>query len=196
MFYLKFNRLKNLSVVLLVLLACLLLSGCGFHPKADVPSHINSQLENIWNFTVGAARLTGVVFIFRAVYQLKVYGDLRTMMSVQTNFKSTMMLFFVGTMLFGFGRTISTMLMTIFAISKPIPLGYSGSEIFSVTGSQTVLHFVQVIGIISFLRGWVQLAQTSNPNGRNTFGKALTHIVAGILAVNIEGTRQLLAATF
>jgi hypothetical protein len=58
------------------------------------------------------------------------------------------------------------------------------------------LLFVQLIGTISFIKGWVNLTHTSNPNGRSSMGKAVTHIVAGLLAINIEGTKEILQASF
>jgi len=68
----------------LFLLSCLLLSGCGSGAQyANVETmllHMTNQFPNIYRLITALAYLMGIAFIFRGVYQLKVYGDLRTMM--------------------------------------------------------------------------------------------------------------------
>jgi hypothetical protein len=90
------------------------------------------------------------------------------------------------------------MLLSTFATTSITdPMSYQVAKgIWSPLASQAVLRFIQLIGTISFIRGWVHLTHVSNPNGRSTMGKAVTHIVAGLLAVNIEGTREMLQASF
>ena len=97
------NLMKKQWRNALFLLCCLLLSGCS--KGIDYPNiehmllTVTDQFPNIYRLITALAYLMGIAFIFRGVYQLKVYGDLRTMMSVQTNFKATMMVFFAGTAL-------------------------------------------------------------------------------------------------
>src|ERR1044072_5009328 len=101
------------------LLSFLLLSGCnqGVH-YAHIESvllTVTNQFPNIYRLITALAYLMGIAFIFRGVYQLKVYGDLRTMMSVQTNFKATMMVFFAGTALLYAPTAFKSMLLSTFA---------------------------------------------------------------------------------
>ncbi|MDQ5899241.1 MAG: hypothetical protein QG624_160 [Pseudomonadota bacterium] len=84
------NLIKKSWRPALFLLACLFLSGCSGVHYAHVESMlltVSNQFPNIYRLITALAYLMGIAFIFRGVYQLKVYGDLRTMMSVQTNFK-------------------------------------------------------------------------------------------------------------
>src|SRR5579862_149602 len=87
--------IKNLSLLLI----CFLLGGCSevkFPRVEDMLVNVTNEFPNIYHLVTATAYIMGIAFIFRGVYQLKVYGDLRTMMSVQTNFKATMMVFFAG----------------------------------------------------------------------------------------------------
>jgi intracellular multiplication protein IcmC len=184
-----------------VFLFCLLLTGCtgaNFPRVESMLVNLSTEFPAFYRLITASAYILGVAFIFRGVYQLKVYGDLRTMMSVQTNFKATMMLFFAGAALLYAPTAFKSMLLSTFATtSMSDPMSYQPSGgILSPLASSAVLRFIQLIGTISFIRGWVHLAHSSNPNGRSTLGKAVTHILAGLLAINIEGTRQILQASF
>lgn len=182
-------------------MSCLLLSGCGdsshYASVETMLLNMTEQFPNIYRLITALAYLMGIAFIFRGVYQLKVYGDLRTMMSVQTNFKATMMVFFAGTALLYAPTAFKSMLLSTFGTTDvQDPMSYvPAHDLSTLLASQAVLRFVQLIGTISFIKGWVSLTHVSNPNGRSTMGKAVTHIVAGLLAINIEGTKEILKAS-
>lgn len=181
-------------------LFCFLLTGCSGTPTPRVESmlvSITNEFPNIYRLVTATAYIMGIAFIFRGVYQLKVYGDLRTMMSVQTNFRASMMLLLAGTALLYAPTAFKSMLLSTFATTTVTdPMGYGPARgMWGPLASQAVLRFIQLIGTISFIRGWAQLTHVSNPNGRSTMGKAITHIIAGLLAVNIEGTREMLQAS-
>src|SRR5437773_8521060 len=118
MLAIKSESIKNLSRILLPLLACLLLSGCAnvkFPKVESMLVNVTNEFPNIYRLITATAYLMGIAFIFRGVYQLKVYGDLRTMMSVQTNFKATMMVFFAGAALLYTPTACKCMLLSTFA---------------------------------------------------------------------------------
>ncbi len=190
--------LKNIGFLVA---CCLLLGGCTsehFPRIENMLINVSNEFPSIYRLVTATSYIMGIAFIFRGIYQLKVYGDLRTMMSVQTNFKATMMVFFAGTALLYAPTAFKSMLLSTFATTSITdPMSYQSAKgIWSPLASQAVLRFIQLIGTISFIRGWVHLTHVSNPNGRSTMGKAVTHIVAGLLAVNIEGTREMLQASF
>lgn len=200
-----FNRdshlLKKHGRNYLFLVSCFLLSGCTRVNYPGIESMLltmTNQFPNIYRLITALAYIMGIAFIFRGVYQLKVYGDLRTMMSVQTNFKATMMVFFAGTALLYAPTAFKSMLLSTFATTTvQDPMSYEpASSMSTLLASQAVLRFVQLIGTISFIKGWVSLTHVSNPNGRSSMSKAVTHIVAGLLAINIEGTKEILEASF
>ncbi|MDQ8040152.1 MAG: hypothetical protein REH83_07095 [Rickettsiella sp.] len=193
----KLKLLRNFSLFIV----CFFLGGCSnvhFPRLEQMLVHMSNEFPDIYHLITASAYVMGIAFIFRGVYQLKVYGDLRTMMSVQTNFKATMMVFFAGAALLYAPTAFKSMMLTTFATTSVTdPMSYHPSKgLWNPIASQAVLRFIQLIGTISFIRGWVYLTHTSNPNGRSSFGKAVTHIIAGLLAINIEGTREMLQASF
>lgn len=59
-----------------------------------------------------------------------------------------------------------------------------------------VLLFVKMIGHIAFLRGFLILKGVAEGSQNQTVGKALTHILGGAAAININATVEILANTF
>ena len=52
---------------------------------------------------------------------------------------------------------------------------------------EPILGIIQIIGIIAFMRGWLLLAKATNPGQQpGAISKGVTHIIGGILAVNIR----------
>lgn len=186
--------------LLLLSSLCLLLSGCTTANWPDIQQmfmNIGQSLPPIWSMIVGLSYVFGMFFMLRGVYALKVYGDMRTQMSSSSSIKTPLIMFTVGTALMFLPTTRAVMLTTIFAYSDPMPLSYfTSNPIWSGQTTQILLQIVQLVGLIAFVRGWVYLAQTQSHNpGQHTFGKAVTHIIGGIVAINIEGTREVLMGT-
>lgn len=186
------HRAISITVLCLFLVGC---QGVQFPSIDQMITNLGSSLSGIWRLVTASSYILGMIFIFRGVYQLKLYGDLRTMMSTQTNFKATLMLFLVGAMLIFYQPATEVFMMSAFGTSKATPIGYGNHPLGISSSMGVILKFVQIIGFISFIRGWIYLTQASQ-GGQSTFGKAITHIVGGILAINIEGTANVLQATF
>ncbi len=193
-----YDRMKT-ALTLVLLFSYVLLSGCDavhFPTLEEGLVRLTTQFPSLWKLATGAAYLIGMIFIFRAVYQLKVYGDLRTMMSTQTNFKSTMVLFIVGTALMYLPTAFKVMLYSSFGTTSPDDIMSYQSGSSSDMATNAVLHVVQFIGLISFIRGWIQLTKSSNAGGHDSFSKAVTHILGGVFAINIGGLKHMFEATF
>jgi intracellular multiplication protein IcmC len=142
-----------------------------------------------------SAYLFGLVFIFRGVYGLKVYGDMRTMMSSGSNIKGPLILLLVGSALMFFPTTKSVFLETTFGVGQQTPLSYDSVTGMDVQTFRALLGFVQLVGVISFVRGWIILAHSASPSSQSQFPKAIIHIIAGLLAINIQGTINVVNAT-
>lgn len=191
--YQRYRKLIYLTLVLTLLAGC---QSANFPALDQMLIRFTTQFPGIYRLVSAVAYLTGMILIFRAVYQLKVYGDMRTMMSAQTNLKSTLVLFIAGTALMYTPTALKIFMYSTFGTTNITdPMAYaSGSS--GDTAVRAVLMVVQLIGIISFIRGWILLTQSQSGGGHSTFGKAVTHIIAGIFAVNIVGVRNLLQGTF
>lgn len=187
------------SVKLLsVLFVCIFLAGCSnvqFPQVQDMLANVESSLPGLWRLVSAASYLFGMVFILRGVYQLKVYGDMKTMMSTQTNIKATLMLFLVGAVLIFSQSMFQSLMVSTFGNPQITPLSYSTDSSGPGVSTRVILEIVQLVGFVSFIRGWIYLTQASQ-GGHSNFGKAMTHIIGGLLAINIQGASNVLQATF
>lgn len=186
---------------LVILLACTLLSGCSsvmFPNMQQMLLNLSQSFPPIWRMITGISYLMGIAFIMRAVFQLKVYGEGRSMMSNQASLKGPVIYFLVGGMLLWFPSSRALIMTTVFGYGAEEPLSYvSSNPLWNEQSVEILMQIVQIVGLVSFIRGWVFLAHAAQPSSNQpVFGKAMTHIVGGILAINIEGTREMLMNTF
>lgn len=178
--------------------------SCWISSQVDIMANIAKSLLPIEKLITGAAYLIGLSFIFKAIHSLKIYGESRTMMSSNTNFKEPMVYFIVGAILLYLPSGISMVLNTTFGTStvlaysainsaNPVLGTLFGPE--SQVGNSLAL-IIQVIGLIAFIRGWTMVAKSASqgqpPGGT---GKGLMHVFGGILAMNIVGTLQIINNT-
>lgn len=80
-------------------------------------------------------------------------------------------------------------------------LSYSAGSAVSEQGRQaldTVVRFVQLVGLWAFVWGWLLLdrAHSRGHYDPATGNKALVHLVGGALCINVVATLQALAQTF
>lgn len=194
------TKILNLKILSLGFL-CLMLTGCQSATFPDVQTlliNLSSSFPPLWHLVTGAAYVFGMGFLLRGVYALKIYGEGRTQMSGSTSLKGPLLYFLVGTALMFFPTTKGVLMQTIFSYSQEEPLSYVQNPVIGDQVMGVILQFVQLVGLIGFVRGWFYLAQLASPggSGQHSFGKSMTHIFGGILAINIEGVREVLMNTF
>jgi intracellular multiplication protein IcmC len=151
----------------------------------------------IMKMLTGGAYLLGIVFILLGVLQLKMYGESKTMMSTSNSLKLPLTYFIVGSVFLYLPTAIDMMMLSTFG-DAITPLGYMDikSTIVPDDVIMAVLRIVQIVGLISFIRGWIILVSAAKQGAQPALGKALTHIIGGILAINVVGTKAVLSATF
>lgn len=195
--------IENLAKIILrfaIIAAVAALSGCSSSPLDFQTMLINlsKSYPAIWKLTTAAAYIIGFGFVSKAIYSLKVYGEARTMMSNSTSLKGPLTFLFTGTALIFSPQIFKDLLLSTFGTSQITPLLYGtpppGWTQQSITA---LLGLVQVVGVIAFIRGWIYLARSGEQGAQqNTFGKGLTHIIGGILCINIVATRDVIWNTF
>lgn len=112
-----------------------------------------------------------------------------------------------GAILISIGTTLTSTLETLFGSSTISSMTnisiIKWSSIDSSGGGtaeadkvvRAVLAFVQIIGGIAFLRGWL-LMKSGIESGQSKMPQALTHIIAGAMAINIDKMLKILNDTF
>lgn len=160
--------------------------------------NLSESIGPVENLVKALAIVIGMAFIFKALYQLKIYGDLRTMMSSQTGVKEPLSYLFIGALFIYLPSMIEMMMLTVFG--QESPLDYSGSVNGRTTAEfvKAALRIMQLIGWISFIRGWMILAKSSSQGAAGQgikFSKGITHVIGGLLAINIVGTANIIGST-
>ncbi len=149
------------------------------------------------NFTIIAdimetvAVLIGVCLMIGGIFQLKRYGESRTMMSGQHSIAGPLVMLVSGAMLLILPSFIGAAVLALWGTSSPLTYGGDSSGYSSLV--PPILLFVRVIGVGAFIRGIVLLSRTGSQQSQaGSLGKALMHILAGVLCVHILGTIDLL----
>jgi intracellular multiplication protein IcmC len=165
---------------------------------SEMMRNLDTSLPQVEKLVIGFAFLLGIGFCLRAVYRFKIYGEARTMMSSQTSIKEPLFLLFIGAVFLYIPTGLKIFNNTAFGYETP--LAYSQwaarGSVNNITAS-SIFDFVKIMGLISFVKGWYMLSKASIQSGAqgNTFGKSMTHIIGGILAINIVGTMNIVMNT-
>jgi intracellular multiplication protein IcmC len=178
-----------------------LLTGCSTNLPTDAGAMLvtlSNSFPGIWHLITGASYLLGILFASRAVFAFKVYGELRTMMASQTNLKAPITFFLVAGVFFYLPTAFQIIMVSTFGYSGiQNPLSYTGPTVAGLdqTSMVAVLQLIQIVGLIAFIRGWLILAHAAQGQQGNTVGKGITHIIGGVLAMNIVGTAAVINAS-
>jgi len=164
----------------------------------DMLINLSQSYAGIWRLITSFSYVAGFIMFFRAIYNLKIYGELRTMMPSQASVKLPVTYMIVAAALLWLPSAVNVMMESTFGYTGPRQL-LSHIAVDSIRGEQilrAVLGMVQIVGLIAFIRGWMILSQGAQQGSPQSFGKAITHMIGGIFALNIDGTWELLKGTF
>lgn len=156
--------------------------------------NLGNSMPAVMRMLTGLAYVMGLFFFFSAIYKLKQYGDLRTMMSSSTDLRAPIIQLILGGVFVFFPSLLHVGMSTIF--NTPNPLAYqdtSGSTHQDII--MAVIRIMEVIGVVAVIRGLTLLGRAGNQGQPGMVGKGAMHLVAGILAINIYGTWQVLENT-
>jgi intracellular multiplication protein IcmC len=176
--------------------------GTGLATVTSVPDagtmlmNFAQSLPNLMKLVTALAYVMGIFFIFKGVMGLREFGESRTMMTQGHTLKGPLILIFVGTALLYLPSSVSAGLNTFW--SAPNPYGY----VEETTDQWSALYqdcfmIIQLIGTIAFIRGLVILTQLGGQGGQpGTFGRGITHIIAGTLCINLYDFLSAISTTF
>ncbi|MGE3919450.1 MAG: type IV secretion protein IcmC [Gammaproteobacteria bacterium] len=190
----------NLVVMLLLLLSLTACSVTGTNlPNYDqIFSNLAKTYPALIRLASAFAYVAGFAMAFKAIYSLKTYGEARTMMSSNANIKEPIAYLIAAAGLIYSPTAYHDILYTLFGSPETTPLSYiSPTKGVSEVAMRSILGLVQVVGVFAFIRGWFYLAKAGEQGGgqQNHFGKGMTHIIGGVLAINIVGLKNVLVGT-
>ena len=102
----------------------------------------------------------------------------------------------IGAIIFSMSTAAAFMMNTIFGTatiesaatanvtSWKMVTAFGGSPQFAKVITAAI-HFFQLIGAISFLRGWLILKNAAEGSGQATMAQGFTHVIGGIMAMNM-----------
>lgn len=170
-----------------------------FDPSTVTPqsvlANIRDQLPNLMRLVTAVAYVLGMVFIFNGLLKLKEYGEARTQMSREHRLSQPLIFLGVGAALLYLPTSVQVGLSTFWA--EPNPYAYldkSADPWFDVI--KICFTIIQFVGVIAFIRGLVILTRLGGyGGGHGELGKGLTHIIGGILCINIYQFVQVIMMT-
>lgn len=158
---------------------------------------VSNSLPSVVAMVMGFSYLTGFWFIYRGIYKLKQYGELRTMMSSHTELKDPLLYFVAGAFLLFLPSVITIFESTFFLSYTPTPISYAPKGNSPWDALLNIVYIViRFLGLIAFIRGIMMITQIGQQTQHDSTKKAFTHIIGGILLINITQTVSVLATTF
>jgi hypothetical protein len=148
-----------------------------------------------------AAITYGVFLIIRGLIKASKHGTDPNAYSIPKILTSLI----VGTILVTVGQSLNMILTTLFGTDSTTPASdvlnwnivqelNAGTQF--TTAIIAALTFFQMIGIIAFVRGWMIVKNAAENVGQATMVQGFTHIIGGVLAINIYGFLEIIDKTF
>jgi intracellular multiplication protein IcmC len=138
-----------------------------------------------------AAYLIGIFFGIRAILALRNLSG-----NNQGGIKTFLVYISISSAMLYLPTAIDAFVVTIFnSTISPISYTENTSSLIPASLNAIIMRLIQLIGLISFIRGWLLLGNLANSNGQPVFAKALVHVIGGVLAINVEGTKNIIYAT-
>ena len=184
---------------------------------------LTTALKNVRQLVIPLTQLmlafsfvAGIALIWRAIGMMKKFGQMNTMQSQPGEIAGPMVYLVVGAVLIWIPTTADIMTQSIFGNSDQdlfsgttfdyTNLG-SGSELLTyISGStlqaqwssiaDTLVLYIQFIGLIAFIRGWIIVSKSGQPGVQpGSITKGIVHIIGGVIAINFVQFIYLLKET-
>lgn len=168
----------------------------GTPDVAQMLINLSNNIPGLTKLVTGFSYVAGFFLVVRGLLELKKLGEQRTMMSGEQSITGPLIYIFIGTVLIYIPSSVRIGLGTLWnGAVAPYAWQTSAIDSWSLLSS-SIFGIVQLIGIISFIRGMLLLLQLGGHAQPGVFGKAMAHIIAGILCINLYAFLQLISNTF
>lgn len=166
----------------------------SMYAQAQAMLHNLGTMADIVNVI---AILMGVGLVFTGIFHFKKYGETRTQMSSQHSIAGPLALVISGVFLLILPYTVTSALLAFWGPGQTMPLQYEGSTNYDIeVYIPVILAFIRLIGVGAIIRSLILFSKLGSQGQPGTFGKAIMHLLGGILCVHILGTIQLVEFIF
>ncbi len=161
----------------------------------DMLTRFSQDIPKLMQMVTAIAYVMGFFFVVKGLFELRRFGESRTMMSGEHHLGGPLTYLFVGAMLIYLPSTVRVGLGTFFGQSAN-PLAWQSSSDAASSVTDAVFLVIQLVGTISFIRGLVLLTQMGGGgHHQGVFGRAIAHIIAGILCINLYAFLEVMSTS-
>lgn len=161
----------------------------------DMLNNIQRQIPYLNQFLSATAYLIGFYMVFKALYELKKYGEARTMMSNNTDFRGPSTMLIMGAFMIFFPTFIDISLTTVFGNANILQYTDTNNANWD-NMRETIIKIVQFIGAAAVFRGGLFFHKVGTGQAQpNTLTRAFTHVIGGVLCLNIVAAKDILYGT-
>lgn len=162
---------------------------------AQMLENIEQQIPALTALLTGFCYVGGFFMILSALFQLRKYGEMRTMMAGSAELKGPIIHIIIGACIVQLPVVLQIMTETTFGTKNPLAYEASGDTSWDELAS-TIIIIVQFVGAIAMARGLFLLNKLGGGQAQpGTFSKAIIHIIGGTLCFNAYATAQILFTT-
>lgn len=159
---------------------------------ATMFAHLGGSLPPVLKMVFGGAYVLGAYYVFIALRRLWKMGA----GDPHIHSESIFMGMAIAGCLIAAPTAIGADLGTFFTTTTPSPLQYTGPGGGSMTAAaKAIVLFIQIVGVIAVVRGFMILRAVSHGNSRDTTAKGMTHIIGGAFAANVVGAALIIGNT-
>ena len=190
----------------MAILAFPLLSGCattgGSAPNLQqMLRSIESLFPSLWAMVTAFCMIAGIALFTKALFDFHMIAKMSgSMMGSQSDPKPTMFMMGLAGLLMLIPYLFNGLTTTLFGTGAGAGLlGYQpiASSGQLNLGMNDIVNLVRFVGLVAFVRGMMILTHYGSRNGqpqKGDFQKAMTHIIGGLLGVNILATTAVVMA--
>lgn len=177
-----------------------LITSSAFAQGTSVSSMFVSfqpSVQALIKLTIAVSMIIGLGLIIGSIHKMATLGESQRGETI----KGPLVMFFCGVALFGLMMSMRTVGETILMgggpgnFLMPASNGMGGASAAAIVA---IMWFIRLVGFIAVVRGFLLLNKhgQSNGQGQGELGRGLTHIFGGVMAIHIDVTAKMLAATF
>lgn len=138
----------------------------------------------------------GISLFLGALFRLKKYGESRTMMSQQMTLARPLAMMLAGVCLLCLPVMTKTLIMSIWGSTSPLAYPVMSSP-EAQDMIMPVIALVRLVGAIGVVRGFMLISRVGGESAQpGTLGKALLHLLGGIMCIQIMSVYDIMAWIF
>lgn len=204
------GKLKLLVTLSVLILPSVAFANINELDVQDILQNLQKVLNPALGMLMGISFIIGVVFILRGLLALRSFSLPMNQATRPGELSGPLIDLLIGTVMIYIPTSTDVLTNTLFGSGLPsmfpgsgsghfVPrienlgqasdqvMGYAPQALESqwATLIDTVVYFMNFIGFLAFMRGWIILSHAGHHSGQpGNISKGLIHIVGGILAIN------------